>query len=304
MDRLSVAFHRPRRGCIKGQLPHLSSVEPPLAAYDEARVEKQEECPICMEAKSCRVLQCKHEVCNDCWGKWRNRTSSIPVDPPTFEPQELEQAREARFQELSASIADDTRMEELTNNTLMTIFLKLQYGDEGLHQFWGELLEMPVDFFFFDAVVKLLREELDIPAMEILIRVLEERAAEINSRNSAVDEFARNLSMVFTNRIGELYEEVSNYRAAIPWYERALIDSKKYEEANPQHASLKQMVGSQHCNLGLAQKNAGFFSKAFENYNASYSILRNVGTIAANRKKLLREMEEWTGTSGKLTPGC
>jgi hypothetical protein len=69
-------------GSLKANCPTCRAVEPPLAAYDDSPPEKQEDCPICMENKPCRTLSCDHQVCHDCWNKWRNATSGIPITPP------------------------------------------------------------------------------------------------------------------------------------------------------------------------------------------------------------------------------
>jgi hypothetical protein len=99
--------------------------------------------------------------------------------------------------------------------------------------------------------------------------------------------------------MGEKYEEVKNYRGSIPWYEKSLAHGIKLAPS----ARSKIMLSTQHCNLGLAQKKAGLLSAALGNYNASLQ-LEPGGNALENRKTLLREMKEWTGSSDKLTPGC
>jgi hypothetical protein len=64
-----------------------------------------------------------------------------------------------------------------------------------------------------------------------------------------------------------------------------------------------RQLASMYCNLGLAQKHCGHLSLALENYNASLEIMNQDG-VHKNRETLRREMKQWTGSSGTLTPGC
>ena len=199
-----------------------------------------------------------------------------------------------------ASAEPDASKVQLVGNILTSLFEHLEQGEQGFAPFWRQLLTMPFQVFVTTEAIEIFRKQLDISTLEILIRVVDERAAEIDAfmaNQPTGDPFTKQLSMVYTNRIGELYEEVRNYRGAIPWYERALMDSKNQTPTQP------EMVASQHCNLGLALKHAGLFSRALENYNASI-VMEDSNKVKKNRDTLRREMKEWTGTSGRLTPGC
>lgn len=288
-------------GALKANCPTCRAVEPPIAAYDEAPSDKEEECPICLEIKPCRVLQCGHDVCNNCWRKWRQNTSGIPVSRPQIDPEQLKIERDERSQEVSEIMASSSQEAGHVINRLLE---NLEYGDEGLSQFWRELMAASLTLLCNDSVVRFLREQLSIPALEIMLLVLEERADEINDipHGMTKDEFFAVTTAAYFDRIGELYEEVGNYRAAIPWYERALMCARRNYELLPQEGA--DFLGAQHCNLGLAQKYAGFLSKALENYDASLLANGDNADVAENRDTLLREMQQWTGTSGKLTPGC
>lgn len=116
------------------------------------------------------------------------------------------------------------------------------------------------------------------------------------------EDFFEQQCLSYCTRLGEKYEEVKNYRYSIPWYERSLAHAIKKCKVAPSAISEK-ILSQQHCNLGLAQKRVGFLSAALENYNKSLQVEPG-GTALGNRSKLLREMKEWTGSSGKLTPGC
>lgn len=87
---------------LKALCPTCCATEPPLIAYDDADAGKEEECPICMERKSCRMLQCNHDICLSCWSIWRNSSSSIAIPPPRIDPKQVKKKQEENFQALCA----------------------------------------------------------------------------------------------------------------------------------------------------------------------------------------------------------
>ena len=322
-------------GALKANCPVCRAVEPPLAAYDDAPKEKQDECPICLETKTCRTLQCRHEVCTDCWSKWRNSTSTIPVPPPQMDPDEIQKQRETNFQKVlgllphtmggTATHANDddetvdaafTKFSDCNSALFEDLIEDAKGGEEGLCHFWQKLTTCAAQFLCTGNVYAFLPKYLPIPALEILILVAEEREDEIVTAYKVINRdqctkevyksMVQSLICVCCNRIGELYEEVRNYRGAIPWYERSLLHAQKRIKCDDREGNVeacKDALCAQHCNLGLAQKYAALFSEALKNYDKSLQLFPQRDVIE-NRKTLLREMKEWTGTSGKLTPGC
>jgi len=86
--------------------------------------------------------------------------------------------------------------------------------------------------------------------------------------------------------------EAKNYLAAAPWAELHLLHVKQYETDN-------RRLSMAHKFAAMAQWCADFLSKSLEYYD--------LGLVACDdgeRRGTLREMAQWTGTSGKLTPGC
>jgi hypothetical protein len=61
-----------------------------------------------------------------------------------------------------------------------------------------------------------LKDSLGIPALGILLRVLERKVGQV-----AGAHLFQNICMVYTNRIKEVDEDTSDYYAAISWYERS-----------------------------------------------------------------------------------
>jgi tetratricopeptide (TPR) repeat protein len=151
-----------------------------------------------------------------------------------------------------------------------------------------------------------------------MIRVLEERSDELIASLETVDgllkrpsESERGLEILCSHyccNIGERYEEKKDYCGAVPWYHRglfyAITNSQKISQTSgPFFDSCMRQLASMYCNLGLAQKHCGHLSLALENYNASLEIMNQDG-VHKNRETLRREMKQWTGSSGTLTPGC
>jgi hypothetical protein len=161
-------------------------------------------------------------------------------------------------------------------------------------------------------------QNLSIPCLEIMIRVLEERSDELIASLETVDgllkrpsESERGVEIICSHyccNIGERYEEKKDYRGAVPWYHRGLLyaitNSQMISQTSgPFFDSCMMQLASMYCNLGLAQKHCGLLSLALENYNASLEIMNQDG-VHKNRETLRREMKQWTGSSGTLTPGC
>jgi len=323
-------------GVLKANCPTCRAVEPTLAAYDDAPTEKQEECPICMDTKTCRTLQCRHEVCHDCWIKWRNAGGSIPVPPPDIDADELQKERDANFQKLRAflphtlggtgskpSDSEETILQahqkfgERVDDILTRLIVEDEENEEeGFSRLWRNLMKCSIHLWCINQTFELLIDALPPPTLEILLRVTEERSDEIYSgfkhmlgdagpTEGLGKAYAHSLCCLCCNKIGEQYEEGENCRGAIPWYERSVLHARKrmlFDD--PENApTCKKSLGTQLCNLGLAQKRAGFLSAALESYDASVEIFDG-GYTAGNRQALLGEMKEWTGSSKKLTPGC
>jgi hypothetical protein len=192
-------------------------------------------------------------------------------------------------------------------NKLLSLVEDINSGEQGLGRFWREFMVFPVPYFCLDITLNCFMEELDIPALEIVVQVFEQRkdefVAHLPKMSSTVfvtrfEDFFEQQCLSYCTRLGEKYEEVKNYRGSILWYERALAHGIKLP---PRVAWSSSTI---HSNLGFSQRHAGLLSAVLESYNASLQLdPGNVATLE-NRKELLDEMEAWTGSSGKLTPGC
>jgi hypothetical protein len=330
-------------GTLRAICPTCRAVEPLHKAYDDDdsivshQQQQQHECPICMETTSCRILECNHVVCHVCWNQWRNSSSNVPVAPPEIPQDELQRTRDYNYQRLrqvlphtlggTASTRTDPpatldcstvveRAESHLEGLLECLLREEEGGSEeqgrvGLRQFWKRLLTCSIHVFLIESSVIFLTRRLSITALEIFLQVVHAREEEMTINLPIMFDsedvqrgYIYSLKAKCCNQLGESHEEEFNYRAAVPWYERSLLYAQKRRLVmSPNDTSAKQAVSTQHCNLGLAQKRAGFLRKAKENYDTSLE-LHYSEDVARNKETLLEEMKEWTGTSGKLCPGC
>jgi hypothetical protein len=76
-----------------------------------------------------------------------------------------------------------------------------------------------------------------------------------------------------------------------------LHNTKQVARVHMVHLSIAYKV------TALIQRNAEFLSKSLEYYDASL-VLSESEEIRVARNKTVREMKQWTGSLGKLTPGC
>lgn len=290
--------------------------------------ETDQNCPVCLDSTQCRILECQHVVCVPCWRDWCRASSGLPK-AAVMDSQELQRERTRRheayismaphtFGGTATELGDSEQIvkeaEERFNEYGGSILFELvelaeNSGDEGLARFQQEVLLASPRMLWSDSCLTIFMKTLSLPALEILQQVLDDRKEETEllqilshgheglKGDAAHHMAARGLC----NRIGELYEEVRNYRRAIPWYQRSLGHGLHLQERLGSRYPKYISVG--HCNLGLAQKYAGFLKLALENYDKSISNY-DANHVRENRKTLLREMKEWTGSSGNLTPGC
>jgi tetratricopeptide (TPR) repeat protein len=133
-------------------------------------------------------------------------------------------------------------------------------------------------------------------------------------------------------RMAELHEDDNEYYSAIFWYERAISSSlKRLELEGDSSKHARSQLAVRYNNLGLATKRAGKLTEAGEHYDTAieYTGLAKGGiddinfddtekvndrdtdyvavtkrSIDRNRCTLNKEFKLWTGTSGRLTPGC
>ena len=190
-------------------------------------------------------------------------------------------------------------------------------GDEarGLPALWETWRTVGIHLFCIDGPFTYFLNRVQCMAsVEIVARVVEERAHEIAAgmvlyygaddvhANVKADAHVHYLQALTCNRMGELYEELCCYRSAVHWYERGVHYATLLRGA-PHHPKQAETASKLYNALGLAQKRAGFLTAAWQSYSTSLEILHTPET-QRNLQILKREMDEWTGTSGKITPEC
>ena len=323
--------------------PMCCSVETSLCAADETLTEKERECPICLETKTCRMLQCGHEVCSSCWDKWGRAAWGMPIVPPEIDPDHLQNECDETqrlilehlshtFGDTGSKSSDNDEAHKEATDTLkgycIGIVSRLEEhaksGEQGLIRFWQELRACSAELLNFERFITALLPKLPMAGLKILLHVLEEREDElcacrrnlatINWTEAQCKAYFRWLCRVCYTCIAEKYREAHNYRGAATWYERSVRHGGVEELQN-----MAKEDGSAACGvsklyelLGSVQQDAGFLSAALENYDVSMKIIDDASelddtyceSVRKRRANLLREMKQWTGSSRKLTPGC
>ena len=301
--------------------PTCRSIEPAIAAFQEATLTTEKgECPVCLEQKHCRKLKCcTHFVCENCWVQWRRTTScSVPEllvnDDRSIEYiQEERKKRDAEY--LAMCIATNENDEATLHCTeqiaemCRSLIEKANGGEDGLRSFRDEIMIASVSALLQDEMRVRLASEAPIPALEIFLHVLENRLDEVKLLDTTspsgvqvepTDFFFYGVAFVCCHEIGQQYEQMLSFRGAIPWYERCVIYAQRI--GNPQFKT--PALGLAYNNLGLAQKHNSFLQRAKETYEKGLETDPNNTEILRNLNILQEEMSNWTGSSGKLTPGC
>jgi hypothetical protein len=146
-----------------------------------------------------------------------------------------------------------------------------------------------------DGTMSHLYDQLSIAGCKIVLQVIEERMDEIQEELT-FDVHDTTFYLCFL--ISRRYAQAKNYFAAVPWAELSLFYMKQVANTEREHLSIANQYAAQ------AQRDADFLSKSMEYYDASLVVMSENGKARREQQSLLRQMEEWTGSSGKLTPGC
>mmetsp|Transcript_1238 Transcript_1238/g.2715 ORF Transcript_1238/g.2715 Transcript_1238/m.2715 type:complete len:621 (+) Transcript_1238:269-2131(+) len=116
------------------------------------------------------------------------------------------------------------------------------------------------------------------------------------------DGYVEHCFSQYCNRIGELYEDDGNSRSAIHWYERAVLHSRKARTLQNNSKECRAALSMLYNNLGVAQRRAGVLTDAMKAYDLAIELHPEDETARNNKERLSSELEEWTGSSGKITP--
>lgn len=187
-------------------------------------------------------------------------------------------------------------------NDIINIVKKIYFDKQGLEFFWRELMVESIASIFRCDVKPILRQ-LPISAIQIFLQVMEERKGELLAalKQRQMDRedrenFISSISFFCCDVIAEKNRQARRYRDALPWSELGLFHAKQGRS--------RILLAAARTLLGSTQQLAGLLSEATKTYDDSLGLGSAAGDVWKYREALLREMEEWTGSSGKLTPEC
>lgn len=275
--------------------PCCRAIEAVVAAHEQTNNMVTDECPICLEIKDCRVLGCGHCVCDCCWSSYRKAAANIDVQLvcPTAEELRDEPAkRDIHFRKKIAS------GEAKTVNHFAEIVEQVFSGEQkNLARFWKELMVVSAATFFYSDV-KTVICQLPIDAIKVFLHVLEERKEELFAilDQDGMREFVSSVSFYCCDVLCEKYRQAGSNRCALPYSQLALFHARQSRS--------RTLLAAAHVFLGSTQQSVGMLSDASNTYDKSLGLGSSAGDVWRYREDLLREIEQWTGSSGKLTPGC
>jgi hypothetical protein len=278
--------------------PCCRSAEPMLVACGAPALTKKDDCPVCLETKDCQVLECGHGVCQECWSSCRQTAMYGSIELDDLDAEEVQKERAERYRlykkKRTRSYGGDDAAKRRFAATIAEIAREARDGDsqQGLVRLKRELMVEHPSLWASDGTD--FYGQLPISGLKIAIQVIEERMDEIQA---ALTGHAHEMTYFLCFMIARRYSEAKNYLAAVPWAELSLFYTKRVANDDKQHLSTAHRFAAQ------MQRNADFFSKSMENYDASLVISENF-RARQERQSLLHQMEQWTGSSGKLTPGC
>jgi hypothetical protein len=283
------------------ECPYCRASEPVLVACEAPAHTKKDECPICLETTECRVLECGHRVCHSCWSSCRKAAMYGSVHFDDLDSEEVQTERAERYRlfkkKRTRGASRDDFAKQRFAETFAEIVEEASDSEQGLVRLKRELMvEHPALWLSYDSISDLY-DQLPIAGLKIVLHMIEERMAEI--LEAATGAAICKTTFYLCSDIASRYREAKNYLVAVPWAELSLFYTKQLTTRDRTHLSIS------HHFAALAQRDADLLSKSLENYDASLLVMSENHQARRGRENLIRQMEEqWTGSSGELTPGC
>jgi transcription elongation factor Elf1 len=282
--------------------PICRAKEPVMAAFEPAAKTTRAECPVCMETTKCRVLSCGHSVCEDCWGSCRLAATSVRLELEDLNESDVKKERAKRDR-----LFKKKRSRDGPRNDFAEKFEELVWaiaradtisGLEALR--WELMVENPVLWAVEDVFKRFV--DLPIEALQVILHVIESRKDQMSfmDHGRKVDYYgdAAHFCCYF---IAKEFRQRHNYRGAVPWAELSVF------------YALHSHGGTEAANLAEAYS---FTSQIYAvadmltmSLNEFDKCARLIGGNAEeNGENMAREMirdamKDWTGSSGKITPG-
>lgn len=286
-------------GVLVYKCPYCRCVESVVDAHDQADQTNIDECPVCLEVQECRVLGCGHCVCHTCWSSYRQAAANIGVHLDPFNADELFEQRMKQDEMFSTKLLNG----EAKRGNLFAGLVERTLSEEkpdALAHFWKELMVVSVATFFYSDFKPVICK-LPISAIKIFLQVLDARKNELfvilnGVHQGGMKEFVSSMSFFCCDVIAEKYRQDGRNRYALPWSQLALFHARQ--------ARSRTLLAAAHVFLGSTQQSVGMLREASDTYDSSLGLGSSAGDVWKYREDLLREIEQWTGSSGKLTPGC
>jgi len=238
-------------------------------------------------------------VCEECWSSCRQVATRVSVELGDLDEEEVKKERAERNRLYSRK-----RNRDSPRNDFLVRFAQLIEASDtvqGLKSLrWELMVENPANWAVEAVFCRY--AELPAEALQVILQAVEARKDDIpftTEEGSVVDNSGD--AMHFCSYfIAKEFRKANNYRAAVPWAELSVFYAIHSEGGE----SRENLAGAYLFSSQIYAV-ADLLSKSLEDFEKCASMIeptaRNNGQQA--REMILDAMKEWTGTSGKLTPG-
>jgi hypothetical protein len=209
---------------------------------------------------------------------------------------EIMHKRLKREKVFKASLSKDAE------NDLANIVKGIHFDKQGLERFWRELMVESMALIFRCDVKPVIRQ-LPILAIQIFLQVLDQRKGELlvalKQRNMGIEDrenYISSISFLCCDVIADKNRQARRFRDMPPWSELGLFHAKQ--------GWSRILVAAAHTLIDSTQQLAGLLREATKTYDETLGLGSAAENVWEYQEALLHEMEEWTGSSGTLTPRC
>ena len=280
--------------------PYCRAAEPVIAAFETPTLTRKAECPVCLETTECRVLECGHGVCHECWNGCRQAQTQVSFEFEEIDQVEMkkERAKRNRLFKKKRGRDDDT-----SSNFMATIHEMARAASDSVHFLqrlrWELMVENPAVWAAPDLFDHY--KQWPVAVHKLFLQVIELRQDEMRFPvGGNMMDYAGDFSFIFCCSIADKLEEDGEYRAAVPWAELAL-----FHAIHSEGRSNRTNVAAAYSFASDSHAKAESLRMSLKYHDAGVALCESAGTRseARSREAIIREMREWTGSSGKLTSG-